>query len=73
MKNSVEGPVPLLCDEHGRVFPGQTATKLEAEVDKAPMFTVTFVVDGESVRTAQHALADAVERFAEALEKARCK
>ena len=73
MQESYEGPVPMLCDEHGRVLPGQTATRLEAEVDKPPKFTVTFVVDGENVKTAQHALFDAVERFAEAMAKARGK
>jgi hypothetical protein len=70
MKESHDGLVPMLCDEHGGVLPMQTATKLEAEVDKPAKFTVTFLVDGKDVRTAHHALFDAIERLAEAFAKA---
>lgn len=47
---AVTGRSVVLCDEDGRMLPGQQRTVLNCPHDDIPRITVEFVVDGDSVQ-----------------------
>lgn len=46
------GRAVVLCDDEGEILPSQRATILETGVGELPTITVTFAVDGDSIRFA---------------------
>jgi hypothetical protein len=44
------GKAPVICDDSGKILPGQFRTVIESEVGTVPLITVTFEIDGKTIR-----------------------
>lgn len=46
------GRALALCDDDGTILPGQEAVEVQAECGGVARITVTFAIDGDSIRFA---------------------
>lgn len=44
------GPVLMLCDEHGEPLPNQERVELYNSINDVPKVSVTFIIDDSKVR-----------------------